>query len=260
MRAVRVQADQRRPPPDGQAASNGPSAPWSVNRVARPGSGAGTRPFRAPQVSGSDGGEYRGGTKRGLLGVSFCIVPRIQKRPFRGVALSRLVRSESPRRAPGDACLRPERGSRECCAIRAESSSIEGFGLGLSGPSGVLASASASAFAFRGTHVILMSANCWIKETACLCKGLRCSALTFLTERVARSGRLTSGRCGWFSGWRRADSLTFCRPIGLTYRMSCRPSPPEDHRRDLIRSLALAPSEICPPESASSTQSKGRRT
>ena len=57
--------------------------------------------------------------------------------------------------------------------------STEGFGLGLNGPSGVLASASASAFAFRGTHVILMSANCWIKETACSCKGLRCSALTF---------------------------------------------------------------------------------
>ena len=59
------------------------------------------------------------------------------------------------------------------------SSSIEGFDLGLRGPSGALASASASAFASRGTHVILMSANCWIKEVACLCKGLSCSALTF---------------------------------------------------------------------------------
>jgi hypothetical protein len=26
----------------------------------------------------------------------------------------------------------------------------------------------------------------------------------------------TSDRCGWFSGWRRADSLIFCRPGGLT--------------------------------------------
>jgi hypothetical protein len=27
---------------------------------------------------------------------------------------------------------------------------------------------------------------------------------------------VTSDRRGWFSGWRRADSLTFCRPAGLT--------------------------------------------
>jgi hypothetical protein len=27
---------------------------------------------------------------------------------------------------------------------------------------------------------------------------------------------VASGRCGWFSGRRRADSLTFCRPVGVT--------------------------------------------
>ncbi len=31
----------------------------------------------------------------------------------------------------------------------------------------------------------------------------------FLTES---SSAATSDRCGWFPGWRRADSLTFCRP------------------------------------------------
>ena len=57
--------------------------------------------------------------------------------------------------------------------------------------------------------------------------------LDFLTEKSL--GRaVVSGGAGRSSGWRRADSLTFCRPAGLTDRMSCRPPPPEDHRRDLI--------------------------
>src|SRR5262249_23159619 len=33
--------------------------------------------------------------------------------------------------------------------------------------------------------------------------------LDFLTEKVL--GAVMSGRSGWFPGWRRADSLTFCR-------------------------------------------------
>ena len=43
-----------------------------------------------------------------------------QARCRRSRGRSLLVRSESPRRAAGDACLRPESGSRECRAIRAE--------------------------------------------------------------------------------------------------------------------------------------------
>jgi hypothetical protein len=33
------------------------------------------------------------------------------------------------------------------------------------------------------------------------------------------SRRLLSGGCGWFSGWRRADSRVSCR-LGLTHKAS----------------------------------------
>ena len=45
---------------------------------------------------------------------------------------------------------------------------------------------------------------------------LRLSPETPVTGRVARVWAVTSGRCGWFSGWRRADSRRLCRPPGLT--------------------------------------------
>ena len=40
---------------------------------------------------------------------------------------------------------------------------------------------------------------------------VRRNALDFLTERFPWAA--TSDPFGWFSGWRRADSLTFCRPV-----------------------------------------------
>ena len=39
---------------------------------------------------------------------------------------------------------------------------------------------------------------------------------TPVTGRVVRVWAVTSGRCGWFSGWRRADSRRLCRVPGLT--------------------------------------------
>ena len=64
-------------------------------------------------------------------------------------------------------------------ALFERNSSIEGFGLGLSGPSRVLASASASAFASRGTHVILMSANWVDQRSRLLMQGLEVLRLDF---------------------------------------------------------------------------------
>jgi hypothetical protein len=70
--------------------------------------------------------------------------------------------------------------------------------------------------------------------SACHAEGRGFESIGALTGRVRSVWAVTSDRAGWFPGWRRADSLTFCRPVGVTDRMSCRPSPPEDHRRDLI--------------------------
>jgi hypothetical protein len=39
---------------------------------------------------------------------------------------------------------------------------------------------------------------------------------TPVTVRVAWVWAVTSDRCGWFSGWRRADSRRLCRVPGLT--------------------------------------------
>ena len=39
---------------------------------------------------------------------------------------------------------------------------------------------------------------------------------TALTVKVAGVWAVTSGRCGWFSGWRRADSRLLCRLPCLT--------------------------------------------
>jgi hypothetical protein len=52
-----------------------------------------------------------------------------------------------------------------CCAQRSRSA--------------LVASASASAFHFRGTHEILMLGNSWSREHASVCRGLRCSLRTF---------------------------------------------------------------------------------
>ena len=59
-------------------------------------------------------------------------------------------------------------------------------------------------------------------------------AQTPVTGRVARVWAVTSDRCGWFSGWRRADSRRLCRVPGSDRPSLCRPPPPEDLRRDLI--------------------------
>ena len=63
---------------------------------------------------------------------------------------------------------------------------------------------------------------------------------------------MTSDPAGRSSGRRRADSITGCRPAGFVSRCDryplCRPSPPEDHRRDLIGAWQRALTEVCPPE------------
>ena len=45
--------------------------------------------------------------------------------------------------------------------------------------SALVASASAPAFHFRGTHEILMLGNSWSREHASVCRGLMCSLPTF---------------------------------------------------------------------------------
>jgi hypothetical protein len=70
---------------------------------------------------------------------------------------------------------------------------------------------------------------------------------------------VTSDRSGWLPGWRGVDSLTFCRPGGLTCRMACRPPLPGDHRRDPIGASPRRPSGSVSSSQSSPRSSKATR-
>ena len=92
----------------------------------------------------------------------------------------------------------------------------------------------------------------------------RSSRITGLCVSVSGRGPVTSDPAGRSSGRRRADSITGCRPAGFASRCDryplCRPSPPEDRRRDLIGAWHQPRQRFVRRRSASSAvnQMKGR--